>query len=109
MLLALGITWAALFAAEIWLLVYCRFHLAGLAALGASAVIVAEGIISHSPLATGLGAASILAYFVFWRDGRGRRKRTRREAIGEESRQVRDGLVRRLRATRPGWSPSPSG
>jgi hypothetical protein len=108
MLPALEIISAALFASELWLLVYGRFHLAGLAALATSVVIVAEGIISHSLLVTGLGAAGILAYFVIWRGGRDRRRRTRREAIGEESRQVRDGLVRRWRGTRPGWSLSPS-
>ena len=111
MLLTLGIIWALLFGAELGLLAYGRYYLAGLAGLAASVTVVSQGIISHIPLVTGLGVLSIVLWFVFWHwGGRGRHKRTRREAIGDESRQVRDGLVRKMRArraARPGWSPQP--
>jgi hypothetical protein len=96
--LALGIAWALLFGAEIGCLVYGRFYLAALASLAASVTIMAEGIVSHFPLVTALGVFSIAAWFFWHWRGRGRRKRPVRKLIGDESRQVRDGLVRRMRA-----------
>jgi hypothetical protein len=108
MLLALGITWALLFGAEVGCLVYGRFYLAALAGLAASVTVVAEGIVIHFSLMTALGVFSIAVWFFWQWGGRGRHKRWARKLIGDEARQARDGLVHRIRARRGVWrEPSP--
>jgi hypothetical protein len=109
------ITWAVLMAAFTWLLVYRRENLAAAVGVLISASSLVCAIILDSPILSpilgGGGAGGlVLWWLILRRGGRGGRKRTRREAIGDESRQLRDGLVRRIRQriTRQGWSPSPS-
>jgi hypothetical protein len=109
--LGLIIIGSVVLATEAWLLADRQaIHLAAIVGLLGSVTYLAGGIILNEPLAAGLGSAGITVFFGFWWGGRGRRKRTR-EALGDESRQMRDGLVRWMRQrriTRPGWSPSPS-
>jgi hypothetical protein len=105
------ITWAVLMAAFTWLLVYRRMNLAAAVGVLISTCALIAGVILDSPILAGGGAVGLVLWLIFWRGGQGGRKRTRKEAIGDESRQLRDGLVRRMRkrrVTRPGWSPSPS-
>jgi hypothetical protein len=111
------ITWAVLVAIFTWLLVYRRRNLAAAVGVLIDICALVCAVILHSPILSpilgGSGAVGLVLWFIFWRDGRGGRggrKRTRREAIGDESRQLRDSLVRRIRqrVTRQGWSPSPS-
>jgi hypothetical protein len=73
---------------------------------------LAVGIVDRNPLIIGEAAAGLAAWAVFgWWNGRGKRRKRASKELGDESRQLRDGLVRRMRqrrVTRPGWSPSPS-
>jgi hypothetical protein len=83
--------------------------LAGLVNGMASACLLAAGIVGHFNLTIALGAAGVAATFIRW-GGPRRRKRVKR-VLGDKSRQLRDGLMRRIRqrpVARPGWSPSPS-
>lgn len=100
-----------LVAAELSLLAYGRRYLACILTLFASGCFLGYGILSHSPLQIGLAGGNILAFLalLFWGGPRGRR-RTRKQ-LGNESRQLRNGLVRRLRQrriTRRGALPQPS-
>ena len=101
----------ALVAAELGLLSYGRRYLACILAIFASGCFLGYGILSHSPFQIGIAGGNILAFLalLFWGGPRGRR-RTRKE-LGDESRQLRDGLVRRMRqrrVTRRGTLPHPS-
>jgi hypothetical protein len=101
---ALTTAQAALLVAEIGLMLYWRLYLALAAALLLSASGVIVGIMLHSAPVTALGAAGVVLWLVNWWRSRGRRKRVR-QATGDESWQLRDGLVRRMRrrrVTRPG-------
>ena len=90
------------------MIVWHEPELSGLAGGMASACILAAGIASHINLVIALGAAGVAAAFIRWAGPRKRRQVKR--VLGDKSRQLRDGLVRRIRqrrVTRPGWSPSP--
>jgi hypothetical protein len=109
--IAFQVVWAALTVGQVglWLTNPPRPYLALTAGLLASACILTRGIIDHSWLVIGLGAleVAIAVALLLWWNGRGKhRKRVSRE-IGDESRQVRDALVRRARI-RPGLRRSPS-
>ena len=99
--IAFEIVWAALTVAQfgLWLTKPPRPYLALTAGLLASACILTRGIIDRSWLVIGLGAldVAISVVLLLWWNGRGKhRKRVGRE-IGDESRQVRDDLIRRAR------------
>lgn len=84
-------------------------ELSGLANGMASACMLAAGIVGHFDPVIALGAAGVAAAFIRW-SGPRKRRRVKR-VLGEKSRQLRDGLMRRIRqqpVARPGWSPSPS-
>ena len=108
----LSIAGMALVAVELGLLAYGRRHLAYVAAIFASGCFLGYGILRHDPIQMGLAGGNILLFLalLFWWGGPKGRRRARR-ALGDESRRLREGLVRRMRqrrVTRPGWSPSPS-
>jgi hypothetical protein len=94
-----------------------RVLLGALTSVAAWAVWLVLGITTHSQVGAIVAAVSLaisFATFWFWK-GRGRRRRRARAEIGDESRQLRDGLVRRMRGlrrkrpiTRPEPSRSPS-
>jgi hypothetical protein len=73
---------------------------------------LAVGILNHDPVTIGEAAVGLAAFAVFWWwNGRGKRRKRARKELGDESRQLRDGLVRRLRerrVTRRKPSPLPS-
>jgi hypothetical protein len=110
--IAYQIAWTVLTAGQIWLWLTKppRPYLALACGVLASASILTHGIIERSGLVIGLGAfdLAIAVALLLWWNGRGKhRKRVGRE-IGDESRQVRDGLVRRAREAGSRRSPSPS-
>jgi hypothetical protein len=85
-------------------------HLGVLACGLGSASMLAAGTLQHYALLIGISTAGVAPLLLwFWPRGPRRRKRVRKE-LGEESRQLRDGLVCRMRqlrrVTRPAWSPS---
>jgi hypothetical protein len=102
---------AAFVAAQLGLLASGRRYVAWLASGLASASFLALGILQHSAPLIWISTTNIVALLLwFWRGGPRRRKRAMKQ-LGDESRQLRDGMVRRMRqrrVTRPGWSPSPS-
>jgi hypothetical protein len=101
----------ALVAAELALLAYGRRKLACILALFASGCFLGYGIISHSPLQIGLAGGNILAFLALLFRGGPRGRHRTREELGDESRQLRDGLVRcmrQCRVTRRGTLPQPS-
>jgi len=106
----LSIAGAAFVAAEFGLLAWGRRYLSWLASGLASASFLAAGILQHFAPLIWISTANIVLFLLwFWRGGPRRRKRARKE-LGDESRQLRAGLVRRVRrrrVSRPGWSPSP--
>ena len=106
-----SIVGAAFFTAELWFLTSGRWYLGVVASGLCSASMLAAGILEHNTPLVLISAVGIMGFLLwFWRGGPRRRKRTRKR-LGDESRQLRDGLVRRMRqrrVTRPGWSPSPS-
>ena len=108
---AFSIAGAAFGAAELGLMAWGRWYLAWLAGGLGSASFLAAGILGHFPLLIWISTAGIAGFLLwFWWGGPRGRKRTRKE-LGDESRRLRDALVRRMRqrrVTRPGWSPSPS-
>ena len=84
-------------------------ELAGLANGMAWSCILAAGIVGRLNLAIALGATGVAAAFIQW--GRPRKRRRVKRVLGNKSRQLRDGLARRMRqrrVDRPRWSPSPS-
>jgi hypothetical protein len=111
MAVALSVAIATLVAAQLGLLIFGRWALALVASWLASGGCVVAGIVQHVPLLFGIGAFNLalaLAWW-WWQGPRGRRRAKRQ--LGDESRQVRDGLVRRMRqrvTARRGLSPSPS-
>jgi hypothetical protein len=106
----LCIVGAAFVAADFGFLAWGRRYLSWLASGLASASFLAAGILGHFPLLIWISTAGIVGFLLwFWWGGPRGRKRARKE-LGDESRRLRDGLVRRMRqrrVTRPGWSPSP--
>lgn len=88
-----------------------RRHLGVLAGGLGSVIFLAAGILEHFASLMWISTVGIAGLLLwFWRGGPRGRKRARKE-LGDESRQLRDGLVRRMRqrrVTRPGWSPSPA-
>jgi hypothetical protein len=105
------IVWSALTIAQValWLTKPPRPYLALSAGVLAAASLVVRGIIDRSWLVIGLAALdlAIAVALLLWWNGRGKhRKRVGRE-IGDESRRVRDGLVRRAREAGSRRSPSP--
>jgi membrane protein implicated in regulation of membrane protease activity len=79
-----------------------RMLLGALTAVAAWTVWLVFGITTHNQVTAIVAAVSLavsLASFWFWK-GRGRRRRGARAEIGDESRQLRDGLVRRMRSLR---------
>jgi membrane protein implicated in regulation of membrane protease activity len=106
----LAVAGVALVAAELGLTAYGHRYLALVLDACAAGCILAYGILSHSaPLIGVAGVLVVLILVAFWR-GPKRRDRVRKE-LGDESRQLRDGLVRRMRArrvTRRRAAPQPS-
>jgi hypothetical protein len=84
-------------------------ELAGLANGMALAFLLVAGVLGHVDVTIAFGAVGLVLTFIRWG---GRRKRSRvKRVLGSKSRQLRLGLVRRMRqrqVARPGWSPSPS-
>jgi len=114
-MLVLGLTLAQVLLFGPW--VYFAFgrghmYLAALVAVPIQFCGLAVGILNHNPVLIGESAVGLAACAMFWWwNGRGKRRKRARRKLGDESRQLRDGLVRRMRqrrVTRPGWSPSPS-
>ena len=95
----------------LYLTVTGRVLLGALTSVAAWTVWLVFSITTHNRVGVIVAAVSLaISLAAFWK-GRGRRRRGARAEIGDESRQLRDGLVRRMRqrrVTRPGWSPSPS-
>jgi hypothetical protein len=87
-------------------------YLAGLVGMLCLSCGLALGILDRNAWIIGEAAVGLATWAVFWWwNGRGKRRKRASRALGDESRQLRDGLVRRMRqrrVTRPGWSPSPS-
>jgi len=87
-------------------------YLAALVAVLGLSCSLTVGILDRSPWVIGNAAAGLAAFAAFWWwRGRGKRRKRASRELGDESRQLRDGLVRRMRqrrVTRPGWSPAPS-
>jgi hypothetical protein len=106
-----SIAGATFFVAELWFLTSGRWHLCVVASGLCSVSMLAAGILEHNTPLMWISTVGIVGFMLwFWRGGPRRRKRSRKR-LGDESRQLRDGLVRRMRqrrVTRPGWSPSPS-
>jgi hypothetical protein len=107
----LSVAGAACVVAQLGLLARGRRYLAWLANGLASATFLAVGILQPFAPLIWISTANFVGLFLlwFWRGGPRRRKRARKQ-LGDESRQLRDGLVRRMRqrrVTRPAWSPSP--
>jgi len=101
---------AAFAATELGLLARGQRYLGVLAAGLGSASMLAAGILEHDAPLIGISTGGIVGFLLWFWGGRRWRKRARKE-LGDESRQLRDGLVRRMRqrrVTRPVWSPSPS-
>ena len=84
-------------------------ELAGIANGIASALLLVAGIVGHLSLVIAFAAVGVATTLI---NGGGRRRRRRvKRVLGNKSRQLRRGLVRRMRerqGVRPGWSPSPS-
>ena len=87
-------------------------YLAALVAVPCLSCGLAVGILDRNSWIIGEAAVGLAAWAaVWWWNGRGKRRKRASRGLGDESRQLRDGLVRRMRqrrVTRPGWSPSPS-
>jgi hypothetical protein len=101
-----GVVFLAL---QIMLIVRREPEISALAGALCSACLLAAGIASHFYLTVAFGAVGLAIAFFWW--GRPRRRRRVRRVLGEKSRQLRDGLLRRMhqrRVARPGWSPTPS-
>lgn len=101
MILLLSVAGAACCAAQLGLMAYGRSYLAALAGGCCSACLLVAGILGHNGVLVVLSAVGIGGWLIwwFWRGGpRGRRRASK--VIGDESRQVRDGLVRRMRDRR---------
>jgi hypothetical protein len=112
-MLALDLTLAqaALVGGWVSLAAHGRWHVAALVAGLNSACGLAVGIVTGNRWVIGLNVLGILAFGVFWWRGGPRGRKRARKALGDESQQLRDGLVRRMRqrvTTRPSWLPSPS-
>ena len=109
--LAYFLTWLGLTIgqAAFWLTKPPRPYLALTAGVLASAVLLTHGIIERSGLVIGLAAfdLAIAIAVLFWWNGRGKRRRRIAREIGDESRQVRDRLVRKAREAGSRRSPSP--
>jgi hypothetical protein len=100
----------ALLVAFLVLALYGRFYLALVVGLLGQVTGLVYGIVAHSWVNIGISAAGILLLLWSWWWTRGRRKPVAK-AVGDESRQLRDGLVRKVRqrrVTRRGLSPEPS-
>jgi len=100
---------AAFLALQILMIVSREPELSGLAAAMCSACLLAAGIVGHFYLTIALGTAGLTIAFIRW--GGPRQRRRVRRVLGDKSRQLRDGLVRRMHERRvagPGLSPSPS-
>jgi hypothetical protein len=90
------------------MIVWHEPELSGLAGGMTSACILAAGIVSHINLVIALGAAGVATAFIRW--GGPRKRKQVKRVLGDKSRQLRDGLVQRMRqrrVARPGWSQSP--
>lgn len=100
----------ALFVAFIALMLYGLYWLGVVLALLLSAVGILYGIVYRQWWLVGLNVAGAL--WVLWNLWRSRRRRKPvAKLVGDESRQLRDGLVRKMRrrrAARRGLSPQPS-
>ena len=86
-----------------------ELELAAIANGMASAFLLVGAIVGHFNLAIAIAALGVAAAFIQW-GGRRKRRRVKR-VLGNKSRQLRSGLVRRMRprrVARPGWAPSPS-
>jgi hypothetical protein len=100
----------AFFVAFMGLALYGRFYLALVVGLLGQVTGLVYGIVVHSWINIGISAAGILLMLWSWGWTRGRRKPVAK-AVGDESRQLRDELVRKARqrrVTRRGVSPEPS-
>jgi hypothetical protein len=84
----------------LYLTVTGRVLMGALTSVAAWAVWLVFSITTHNQVGTLVVAVSLaisLATFWFWK-GRGRRRRGARAEIGDESPQLRDGLMRRMRS-----------
>jgi hypothetical protein len=101
---------AALFAAFIGLALYGWYWLAVVLGLMVNVTGITYGIIFRQWYLVGINLAGML--WVLWNLWRSRRRRKPvAKLVGDESRQLRDGLVRKMRrrrAARRGLSPQPS-
>ncbi len=101
---------AALFAAFIGLALYGWYWLAVVLGLMVNVTGITYGIIFRQWYLVGINFAGML--WVLWNLWRSRRRRKPvAKLVGDESRQLRDGLVRKMRrrrAARRGLSPQPS-
>jgi len=107
MAMFLDIAGAVFVTAQIVFFIYGRTALVVAAGGLGGACFLAAGILDHHQWTILLAMVNIaIVLLYFWRGGpRGR------HALGDESRQLRDGLIRRMRerrAARPTPSPQPS-
>ena len=111
MAMFLDIAGAVFVTVQIVFFIYGRTALVVAAGGLGGACFLAAGILDHHQwtiLLAMVNIAVVLLYF--WRGGPRGRHRSR-EALGDESRQLRDGLIRRMRerrTARPKPSPQPS-
>ena len=99
-LIASGVVFLALSFAL--MIVWHEPELSGFAGAMCSVCCLAFGITSHVNVATWVGAAGVAAWLFRW--GGPRQRRRVKRVLGDKSRQLRDGLVRRMhqrRVTRP--------
>ena len=101
---------ATLLVVQIGLALYGHRYLALLAGLFLTFGCLAFGIVTRSPLNIALASVNLLIWLWFWWRSRKQRRPVAKE-VGDESRQLRDSLVRKVRerrVTRRGLSPEPS-
>jgi hypothetical protein len=113
MVTALTTAGVALVGAEILLMVWDEMYLSLFAGLLADASFVTAGIILHSVvvIVSSTAGIALLLLMIWWLNGRGKRRKRVSKELGDESRQLRDGLLRRLRdrqVTRREPAPLPS-
>ena len=98
-------------AGQLALMAYGRWALSLTVSASFGVLYLVAGILVGSGLLAGLAAVNVLVWLViFWWRGPRQRRRARK-LLGDESRQLRAGLLRRLRQRRiprPGWQPQPS-
>jgi hypothetical protein len=100
--------WGTLFVLQTALILYGRVYLSAAAAILATTAQLVDAIILRTWLGIALGIFSLAWWIIlfYWRGPRNPKRA--KKLIGDETRQIRDGLVRRAREARSPRSLSPS-